>query len=131
VLLLAILTPLYGIVGMMAALFVISPILINLIYAKVVKDKLSIRIQISKPLRVALAGIVLFIALYALAGLLNFRYLSLVAGVVAAVVLYPPLVAISGGLRKKDIKSLREVFGKRRIGMPFMKVLSYAALFAC
>lgn len=128
--LLAVLTPLFGIIGMMAALFVISPIVINLIYASVLSKKLSIHIDLGKPYRVAAAGIVLFIVLYGMGSLLNFRYLSIVAGLVIAVALYPPLVTMAGGLAKRDIASLREVFGARRIALPFLKILDYAAIFS-
>lgn len=128
--LLAVLTPLFGIAGMMAALFVVSPILINLLYAKVVKDKLSIRIDLGKSYMVALAGVALFGLLYGTAFALNFRYLSIVAGIIVALVVYPPLVSKMGGLGRSDINSMRKVFETRGWGMPFLKLLGYAALFS-
>ena len=128
--LLAVLTPLFGIAGMMAALFVISPLVINVVYAKVVRQKLSVHVDLRKPYRIAIAAVALFIVLYGVGAALNFRYLSIVAGIIIALALYPPLVSIAGGLGKRDIDSLRTVFGKRRIAIPFLKILDYAALFS-
>ena len=127
--LLAVLTPLFGVAGMMTALFVVSPIEINLIYAKVVRQRLAVHIDLHRIYRVAIAAVVLFVVLYGIAAALNFRYLSIAACIVVAALLYPPLVSIAGGLGKKDVEALRTVFGKRQIATPFLKVLDYAALF--
>jgi O-antigen/teichoic acid export membrane protein len=130
ILLLVILTPLFGIVGMLAGLFVLSPIAINLIYAKVIRDKLGISVKAGRVYRVVLASLVLFLGLYALSALMHFRLLSIPVDAVVAVLVYPPLVAKIGGLGKKELTALREIFGARRIAVPFMRFLDYAALFA-
>jgi O-antigen/teichoic acid export membrane protein len=129
VLLLAVLTPLFGIAGMLASLFVVSPVLINMVYFRVARQKLSVHAQLGKPLRAAIAAVALFLVLYGITAAMNYRYLSIVAGIVAALALYPPLVSLAGGLAKKDIKSLREVFGTKMVAAPFLRVLDYAALF--
>ncbi len=128
--LLAVLTPIFGIAGMLASLFVISPIVINIIYRGVIKQKLGISMNLSKAYRITVAAIALFIILYGVAAAMNFRYLSIVANLVVALLLYPPLVALAGGVGRKDLKSLREVFGSRQISAPFIRILDYAAIFA-
>ncbi|MDE1865104.1 MAG: oligosaccharide flippase family protein [Candidatus Micrarchaeota archaeon] len=128
--LLAILTPMFGIIGMLASLFVISPLIINVIYARVIREKLSVRMDLSKTYRVAIAAIALFVVLYGIAAAMNFRYLSVIVDLVVALLLYPPLVTLIGGIGNKDLKSLREVFGSRQLSVPLIKVLDYAALFA-
>ena len=128
--LLAVLTPLFGIAGMLAALFVVSPLVINVMYARVIKEKLSIRMSLSKTYRIALAAFALFIVLYGISSLMNFRYLSIPADLVVALLLYPPLVSMAGGVGKRDLKSLREVFGSRRIAAPILRMVDYAAVFA-
>lgn len=130
VLLLAVLTPLFGILGMLAALFVISPIAINMLYSKVIAKKMSIRIQLSKCYKAALVSLALFIVVYCAASLMGFRDLSIIPGVLIGVLLYPPLLAMVGGIGKKDLKSMKEIFAGRRIGMPFAKLVDYAAIFA-
>jgi O-antigen/teichoic acid export membrane protein len=127
--LLAILTPLFGVAGMLAALFVISPIVINLIYTKVLRKKLAIKIDLSRSYRIAIAAFVLFIVLYAIASLMSFRYLSIIADLVVALVLYPPLVSVIGGIGVKDLKSIREICGSRRVFAPIARLLDYAAIF--
>lgn len=128
IILLAILTPIFGILGVLAALFFISPIIINLIYLNVLRTKLSITLKVGRALNIAVSAAVLFVLLYLIYIAIG-GYLSILVNLIATILVYPPLVIVLGAVGKNDLTMLRKIAGKKRIASPLMSIFSYAEIF--
>jgi O-antigen/teichoic acid export membrane protein len=128
--LLVVLTPVFGVVGLMVGLFLVSPIAINLLYINLIRGRLGIRLDLRKTCRIAAATVVLFALLYGTGVLLGKGYLSLAANVAMTILLYPPLAAAFRGFDRKDISLLRRIIGERKFVSPFASFFDYAEMFA-
>ena len=123
------LTPIFKVVGMIVGIFIIFQIAMDIIYILEFRRSVGYRPEFGKPARVAIAAAVLFVLLYAVSYALSFGYASLLANVALALLVYPPLLAFTGGVSSSDIDFLRHALGGGRLAAPLEKLLDYASLF--
>jgi Membrane protein involved in the export of O-antigen and teichoic acid len=128
--LLLVLTPLMQIYGVLISLFVVGPVVLDIVYMKALKRQFSIKIAWAKLLRVVLPGIILGLVMAGLAILLRERLLLIAINFAVAVLLYPPLVVLFGGINKKNIEILTKIgnkLGPAKVVLRYM--LPYTMLF--
>jgi O-antigen/teichoic acid export membrane protein len=110
ILLLPVLLPLLGGIGLSIVVFIVEPIVANILYLKFLGTKLDIKLQAGKLARVVLAAVVS--AAFIVPLILLFPTDSIAVLIVAAVeqiALYPIAVSLLGGVTRKDIRTIRLV----------------------
>ncbi len=127
---LAAFTPLFHALGMIFALFIISPILIDMLYIYALNRYFSVRTRLGGILRISSASLVLLAVLYLAAMSMHFEKITLVVDAIIAVVVYPPIVAKMRGIRAKDIPFMRNILGTSALVAPAVCILKYAQIHA-
>ncbi|MCL5405071.1 MAG: oligosaccharide flippase family protein [Candidatus Marsarchaeota archaeon] len=123
--------PLLKGIGLVILLFVVNPLLIDLLFISKSMRVFHVRLPWNKIGRIIAANIIVSAILYAVTLAFSSQYIPIVIfGIAGFIVLYPPMVSITGGLKKSDIELLRKVSS----GMPVIsailsKLLSYSMFF--
>ncbi len=110
--LLLLLAPFFKAVGALIALFVITPIVLDVIYIRALKHQFRVTHSFGPLARVTLASVITGLAMAAVALLMHERILSLLANILVLVVVFPPLLAISRGVSRKNLEFIRST-GRR------------------
>lgn len=129
VVLLFALTPTLGANGVLLALFVISQILIGIIYVHALYRQFSFKHETGRVIRLVVPSAILLVALYLLTLSLHSSALALVTNLIAVVALFPPIAAAFGGIRRENIEFIREIGETLKIQKPLNYILDYAAFF--
>jgi O-antigen/teichoic acid export membrane protein len=126
------LTPYFGVTGILASLFVVSPILLAAMYCVALEKDFKLTLHYRK-----LSAITAAAALTAILAVLlptAFRYgghTALLINLLIVLLVYPLLVALFGGITERNIQFLRKFSYRLGPAAPLLRlVLSYAALFA-
>ena len=110
--LLLVLTPYFDALGVLVALFAITPIVLNIVYMRALEDQFKVRHTLTPFYLAALASILLGLGLYVVGDLLHFGGLSIAVNLVLLVLLYPPLLGIIGAIDRKNIEFIRGTMKK-------------------
>lgn len=108
---LLILTPLWGAVGNIFAVFFVGSIATDLLLIRGARTDLGIRTRYGRLVRVFASNAALA-AILALGLLAQNPLVELVYGLAAAAAIYPPLLAVTGAVDRKDIALLAELAKK-------------------
>jgi O-antigen/teichoic acid export membrane protein len=129
VVLLFALTPTFGADGALLALFVISQILIGIIYVHVLYKQFAFKHETGRVIRLVVPSAILLVALYFLTLALHNSMLALVTNLVAVIALFPPIVAVFGGVKRENVEFVREIGKRLKIQKPLNYILDYAEFF--
>lgn len=99
-----VLTPLYKAIGVLVALFVITPIVLDIIYIKALKSQFRITHPFNKLARITAAALIVGALFFGVTTIMNHRLLSLAANAVLLVVVFPPVLAVLGGISRKNLE---------------------------
>ena len=130
VVLLIALAPTLGANGVLLALFVISQILIGIIYVHALYRQFSFKHETGRVIRLVVPSAILLVALYLLTLSLHSSALALVTNLIAVVVLFPPIAVAFGGIKRENIEFIREIGKTLKIQKPLNYILDYVAFFA-
>ena len=122
--------PIFKANGALFSMFILAPVLSNLIYIYGLRKEFSISPDLSKPFRVFIAALVLGILLFYLSLILSSKAAIIIINLILLIALYPPLLGIFGGVDKKDLKFVRD-FGERFpvLNRGLSLVVRYAEMF--
>ncbi len=123
-------TPTFHALGMIIALFIVSPILIDLLYVYALNRYFNVRTRLFGIVRIAFASAILFVVLYSVSIALHFAEITLIVDAIISIVIYPPIVAKMGGLRSKDIPFMQNLIGESKAALPISYLLKYAKMHA-
>lgn len=112
--LLFLLAPFFKAIGALVALFIIAPIVLDVIYIRALELQFHFRHRFGPLARVAAASIIAGIVMYAIALVMHQRLLSLVPNIVVVIMLFPPLLAMFKGVSAKNLEFIRST--GRRLG---------------
>jgi O-antigen/teichoic acid export membrane protein len=110
--LLLLLAPLFKAAGALIALFVITPVVLDMIYIRALKRRFHFSHSFAPLIRVASAAIVTGIVMAAIAIALHQRLLSLAPNIVVLVLVFPPLLAAFKGISPRNLEFIRDT-GRR------------------
>jgi O-antigen/teichoic acid export membrane protein len=127
--LLFLLTPILKGAGVLLALFVIGPIILDLIYIRALRRQFSFRHDFSKVAPLLLAAIITFAAMYAVTSLLHQSKISIIINLVLAVLIYVPLAALFRGISEKELGFLKQISDSYKIGFIAKYIFQYAQIF--
>ncbi len=105
--LLFVFTPYFQALGVLVALFAITPIVLNVVYMRALEDQFKVKHTLTQFYLAALAAILLGLGLYVVGDLLHFGSLSIAVNLILLALLYPPLLGIIGAINRKNIEFIR------------------------
>ena len=128
----ALLIPEFGGLGMVVLIYVITPIASVLLFARESSLALKVRLELDRPLRIALAGVISVLVFVPIMLLFPNNSIGLLAGIaIEQMVVYPPMLALLKGVTAKDLDGLKRM--SRRlpvIGTAIALLADYSLRFA-
>lgn len=130
--LLAVLTPFIGVYGAIISLFVIGPIVMNIIYIRSLRSQFGVKLRAGRVARLSIASITLLVVMMTVGRYMHFSYYSILADIIVALLLYPPLINISGSINEGNIRFLRSLSERMsKAGRVLNPIIDYTELFLC
>ncbi|HVC58369.1 MAG TPA: oligosaccharide flippase family protein [Candidatus Acidoferrales bacterium] len=128
--LLVVLTPMFKGAGVVLSLFVITPIVLDIIYIRALQSQFSLSHKYRNLVLVSLASLALLGVLYGISFALAQSRLALVVNIAVALVLYPALLALFGAATRKNLEFISKI-GKRLsfLGPPLDGFIRYSGIF--
>jgi len=127
--LLLLLTPTFKALGALAALYVLSPIILDLIYIRALYNQFKFRHRFKQLLNIVLPALVMLLVCYYVTALLHQSRISLLVDLVLMALLYPALAGVFKGISKENIDFMRTISKTYRIGFVADYILRYVELF--
>ncbi len=106
------LAPIFGGLGVVALMFIITPFLISAFLLGVANRELKIRLEITRLIRIIIAGLISAVPLVLLIILSNNYIMILILGAVSQIILYPIIIALTRAADRKDFEGLANVTRK-------------------
>ncbi len=110
--LLVVLTPLYKALGVIVALFVVTPIVLDIIYIMALKEQFKIRHRMGGVARIAVSSVAAGVILFAISYAMGQRVYAIPVDIVVALAIFPPLLCATMAVGRKNIDFIGNV-GKR------------------
>ncbi|MDE1871160.1 MAG: oligosaccharide flippase family protein [Candidatus Micrarchaeota archaeon] len=129
IILLLVLTPMMKAVGVLLSLFVISPILLDMLYMRALYRQFSFRHSIGSILRLVLPALMLMALLYSVTLLLHSSVYSLLTNAALVALLFPPLAVAFGGIKRENTEMIREISKSLRVEWIASYIVNYTEMF--
>ncbi len=130
VIMLVVLVPYAKALGALIAVFAIGPVIMDILYIMALKSQFNISIEWNRLSRLALSSILLFIIMYAITIAIHYSIIAVVINIALMLLLYPPALAFTRAIRKKDLDFIGESMSRakqlRRISS---MIISYFSIF--
>ncbi len=97
--------------GIILALFIIGPILINILYIAVLKREFKIHLNYSRLSRIFTAGIATWAIVTAINYYLRLGYAEIIIDLIAVLLIYPPIVVLAGIAKRENLVFIRKATG--------------------
>jgi len=107
--------PHFGGAGLLTILYIVTPTITCMLMARAAKRFLSVRLEVKRLARLVAAALISAALLVPLLLLSNY-VLVLVIGAIEQVAVYPIIVALTGAVKKEELRVLRQITSN----MPFM-----------
>jgi O-antigen/teichoic acid export membrane protein len=129
--LLFVLTPIYQALGVLLALYLITPIALNILYMKALEEQFKFKHKFGQLARITIVSILLGLLLYYISYFMHQSKWSLVINAVVLVLLFPPLAVITKGITRKNLEFVQNT-GKRLMQLRIVVdwLVKYAYIFA-
>lgn len=129
-LLLVLLTPLFKGIGVLVALFVITPIVLDFIYIRALRHQFRISHQYKGLILVAISSVVMLAIMYAVTYALHQGYLALVVNLAVMLALYPMMLALFRAANRENLDFVRKTADRLPILRPLVHgFVRYSSLF--
>lgn len=126
-----VLVPFIGAYGIIIGFFLLGSLVSDYLYIRYARDSMHIRTELGSLLRILLASAIVAVIVFPI-NLINIRPLfQLAAGVIAVIILYPPMLVKTGAVGRKEL-ALLDRMSKRvqTFGRIIGAVTAYASLFS-
>ena len=130
--LMLLLVPIFKGIGLVVLLFIVNPLLIDVLFIRKSIQVFKAKINWKRILRVVIANLIVGSLMYGVLYYVNVSYaIILLLAAIGFIVLYPPLLGIVGGVTISDINLIRKVsLNIPLIGRIISKLLDYVQVFA-
>ncbi|MGC8629123.1 MAG: oligosaccharide flippase family protein [Candidatus Micrarchaeia archaeon] len=124
---LLLLVPFYKVIGAIVAIFFVGSIVSSLFFVNGARKLLGLKFDYVLASKAVLANVLLALLLIP-ANLLHSNSLALAYGALICIAAYPPILGLSGTLKKEHIKEIRKILEGFPVALN--RFLDYASLFA-
>jgi O-antigen/teichoic acid export membrane protein len=129
--LLFVLTPRYQAVGVLVALYLITPILLNVLYMRALEEQFKFKQKFGRLARITLVSVAIGVALFGLSMYLEQTVWLIVVNAIVLMALFPPLAGLTGSLNMKELDFVSAIGARlgplRHVVNP---LVGYAKVFA-
>ena len=127
-----VLVPNFKGVGMVVLMFIVTPVASVLLFARELGIALKVKLDLDKPLRIMLAGVISLMVFVPVMIAFDAQYIALLVGIaIEQLIVYPPVLAMVGGVARDDLDVLKRITGHIPIlGMVIALLADYSARFA-
>jgi O-antigen/teichoic acid export membrane protein len=129
IILLAVLTPMLKAYGVLLALFIVSPIMIDFMYINALHRQFSFRQDFGQIFRIILPALILMALLYGVAVYMHQSDWALLVNLAGTALLFPPLAVLFGGIKTENVNLIRDISKSIRMGKPAGILIRYVELF--
>ena len=130
VVLLAVLVPYEKVAGALIAVFAVGPILMDALYIKALRSQFSIRMEWKRLGRLVLSTLMLFAVLFAVTMAMHYSRIAVLANIIIGLLLYPPMLAATGAMEKRNLDFIAESMSKiRQLRKPASVAIRYIGFF--
>lgn len=116
------LTPYLQADGLLISLFVVTPIVSDVIYILALREQFKFAQEFGRLGRVTLAAIATWAILYSVSLGTSSKWLIVINAVIAIFV-FPPLAVLSGGVKEKNLEFLRSIGDRLKPAKPILNAL--------
>lgn len=128
--LLIITTPIIKAYGVLLSLFIVGPILLDMLYINSLSKQFKIHMKFGRLLRLLLSSVILWIILTVMNIYVNLGYVNIIIGIIMTLLIYPPLVVVTGSIKQRNIAFLKELAGQmHKIGYILNILIRYTEIF--
>jgi O-antigen/teichoic acid export membrane protein len=127
--LLFLLTPILKGIGVLIALFVIGPLILDALYMWALHKQFHFRPQFGKLARLLVAALITFVILEGVTYALHQSNIAIIIDLILAVVIYVPLAVLFGGVTKNELDFLGELSSSYSGAFIAKYILDYAQFF--
>lgn len=127
--LLFILTPYLKGIGVILALFVIGPIILDIIYMRALQKQFAFKQEFGKIVPLVAAAAITFVVLAGVTLLLNQSKFAIITDLILMLLIYPPLAALFKGVTKIELEFLNSLASTYKMGFIAKYILDYAQFF--
>ncbi len=107
IILLFALAPFYKAIGALVALFVITPIVLDIMYIKALEGQFKFKHDFAPLIRIALVSAIIGVIMLGTTVALHQREITLIANGVIAIFLFPPLLALVNGVKRSNLDFIK------------------------
>ncbi len=122
-------TPVLKGIGVLLALFIIGPILLDLIYIRALSRQFKFRHDFKKIAPLAIGALITFAVLYATTALLHQGTISIIINLALAVLIYVPIAVALKGISEKELQFVKKLSDSYKFGFIAKYILDYAQIF--
>lgn len=123
------LVPFFGANGVLLALFVISQVLMDVLFAYALYKQFSFKQSFGKVLGLVASSIILLVILYGVTLLLHNSRWALITNIIGTVLIFPPLAVAFGAIKGDTLDFVNEIGKTLRIGLIVNYLTGYTAMF--
>ena len=123
------LTPLFGANGVLLGLFVISEVIIDMLFVYALHRQFDFSQKFNSILKLVIPSIILVALLYYATASMNNSKWALVTNLFGVIILFPPLAAVFGGVKKENLEFVRDIANSLRLGFIAKYILQYTQFF--
>ncbi len=114
IVLLLVLTPLYQVAGVLLALYLITPIFLNILYMRALEEQFRFKQEFERLAKVTVVSVIIGILLYAVAYLMHQSKWSIIIDAIIALLLFPPLAALTRSVDEASLEFIKKAGARLR-----------------
>lgn len=123
------LVPLFGVNGVLLALFIISQILMDILFAYALCKQFSFKQSFGRVLRLIAASVILLALLYSVTLLLHNSKWALITNIIGTVLIFPPLAVLFGAIKSDTVDFVNDIGKSMKMSVVVNCLTGYTALF--
>jgi stage V sporulation protein B len=124
------LVPSFGIAGLLVAMYVVSPLLLDLVYLMAMKKEFSTTPDFSRLPKLVAASVVVFVPMALISYALGHGIYSIPIDAAVLLLVYPPALAFLGAVDSKNLAFIGSVAKSTPLVRPLMRIaIAYTKLF--
>lgn len=129
--LLFILTPLYQVTGVLVALYLITPLMLNLLYMRALEAQFKFKHTFGQLAKVTIISIVIGLLLYYVSYVMHESKWSLLVNAVVLLLVFPPLAVLTGAATRENLEFIKRTGARLKQLKVFVDyIVKYAYAFA-
>ncbi len=127
---LAITTPLIKVYGILLSLFIVGPIILDILYINSLSKQFHVNLKFGRLLRILISSIILWILLTTMNIYINLGYVNIIIGIIITLLVYPPLIVATKSIKQKNITFLKNLAERmHKVGKLLYIIIRYIEIF--